>query len=51
MVMPDAFIDHDSQPGQLAEAGLSARDIINVALAAVGSAVPRTGSPKVLTYR
>ncbi|MEA2743475.1 MAG: 1-deoxy-D-xylulose-5-phosphate synthase, partial [Acetobacteraceae bacterium] len=26
MVMPDRFIDHDSQPKQLAEAGLSAKD-------------------------
>jgi 1-deoxy-D-xylulose-5-phosphate synthase len=51
MVMPDAFIDHDSQAKQLAVAGLSARDIVNVALAAVGVEVPATGPTKVLTQR
>jgi 1-deoxy-D-xylulose-5-phosphate synthase len=51
MVMPDAFVDHDSQPKQLAEAGLTARDIVNVALAAVGIEVPSTSPVKVLTYR
>ena len=49
--MPDLFIDHDSQPKQMAEAGLSARDIVNVALAAVGIEVPGTGQTKVLTSR
>jgi 1-deoxy-D-xylulose-5-phosphate synthase len=61
MVMPDRFIDHDSQPKQLAEAGLSARDIVAVALSAVGiearqapqaaSAAKVTGSTKVITSR
>ena len=31
MIMPDLFIDHDSQAKQLAEAGLSAKDIVAVA--------------------
>jgi 1-deoxy-D-xylulose-5-phosphate synthase len=47
MVMPDHFIDHDSQPKQLAEAGLSAKDIVAVALAAVGIETPVIGSTKV----
>ena len=37
MVLPDVFIDHDSQAKQLAEAGLTARDIVATALR------PRTG--------
>jgi 1-deoxy-D-xylulose-5-phosphate synthase len=36
MVMPDLFIDHDSQAKQLAQAGLSARDIVTTALTALG---------------
>jgi 1-deoxy-D-xylulose-5-phosphate synthase len=36
MVLPDRFIEHDTQPRQLADAGLTARDIINTALAALG---------------
>ena len=36
MVMPDLFIDHDSQAKQLAQAGLSAKDIVATALAALG---------------
>ena len=40
MVMPDRFIDHDSQAKQLAEAGLSAKDIVAVALAAMGIEAP-----------
>jgi hypothetical protein len=51
MVMPDAFIDHNAQPKQLAEAGLSVRDIVNTALAAVGIEVPGTGQAKVLIGR
>ena len=51
MVMPDRFIDHESQSRQLADAGLSARDIVAVALAAVGIEVPVRGSPKVITSR
>jgi 1-deoxy-D-xylulose-5-phosphate synthase len=36
MVLPDRFIDHDSQPKQLAQAGLSAKDIVAAALGAIG---------------
>jgi len=36
MVMPDVFIDHDSQAKQLAEAKLSAKDIVTTALDAIG---------------
>jgi 1-deoxy-D-xylulose-5-phosphate synthase len=38
MVLPDRFIDHDSQPKQLADAGLTARDIVRVATEAMGVA-------------
>jgi 1-deoxy-D-xylulose-5-phosphate synthase len=51
MVLPDRFIDHDSQAKQLAEAGLSARDIVAVALAAVGIQVPVRRPAKVITSR
>ncbi len=44
MVLPDRFIDHDSQPKQLAEAGLAVKDIVATALAAVGITTPRTVS-------
>ncbi len=37
MVLPDRFIDHDSQAKQLAEAGLAVKDIVAAAMAAVGS--------------
>jgi 1-deoxy-D-xylulose-5-phosphate synthase len=36
LVLPDIFIDHDSQAKQLAVAGLSAKDIVATALAAIG---------------
>jgi len=36
MVLPDIFIDHDSQAKQLGVAKLSAKDIVAVALAAIG---------------
>jgi 1-deoxy-D-xylulose-5-phosphate synthase len=36
MVLPDRFIEHDTQPRQLADAGLTARDITTTALAALG---------------
>ena len=36
MTLPDRFIDHDSQTRQIAEAGLSARDIVATALRALG---------------
>jgi 1-deoxy-D-xylulose-5-phosphate synthase len=51
MVMPDRFIDHDSQPKQLAQAGLSPKDIVAVALSAMGIETPATGSTKVSTSR
>src|ERR1700733_10777164 len=36
MVLPDIFIDHDSQAKQIAFAGLAAKDIVATALAAIG---------------
>jgi 1-deoxy-D-xylulose-5-phosphate synthase len=48
MTMPDLFIDHDSQGKQLAEAGLSAKDIVAVALKAMGIEAPAT---KAITSR
>jgi 1-deoxy-D-xylulose-5-phosphate synthase len=36
MVLPDRFIDHDTQPKQLIEAGLTARDIVAAVLGALG---------------
>ena len=36
MVLPDVFIDHDSQAKQLAFAKLSAKDIVATALSAIG---------------
>jgi 1-deoxy-D-xylulose-5-phosphate synthase len=36
LVLPDRFIDHDSQAKQLAEAGLAAKDIVGTALTALG---------------
>jgi 1-deoxy-D-xylulose-5-phosphate synthase len=38
MTLPDRFIDHDSQTKQLIEAGLTARDIVDTALKALGVA-------------
>jgi hypothetical protein len=35
-VLPDIFIDHDSQAKQLAVAKLSAKDIVEAALSAMG---------------
>jgi 1-deoxy-D-xylulose-5-phosphate synthase len=51
MVMPDLFIDHDSQAKQLAEAGLSAKDIVSVALSAMGAETQDARSTKVITSR
>ncbi len=51
MTMPDSFIDHDSQARQLAEAGLSARDIVAVALRAMGIEVPGTDAAKAVILR
>jgi Transketolase, C-terminal domain len=46
MVLPDWFIDHDSQGKQLAEAKLTAKDIVATALAAFGleAQLPQTAS-------
>jgi 1-deoxy-D-xylulose-5-phosphate synthase len=38
MVLPDRFIDHDSQPKQIAAAHLAASDIVAAVLAALGKA-------------
>jgi 1-deoxy-D-xylulose-5-phosphate synthase len=38
MVLPDRFLDHDSQANQIVEAHLGARDIVTTAVAALGSA-------------
>jgi 1-deoxy-D-xylulose-5-phosphate synthase len=43
LVMPDIFIDHDSQAKQIAVAGLSAKDIVATALAAIGVGVALPG--------
>ena len=53
MVMPDIFIDHDSQTKQIAQAGLSARDIVAAALGAFGIESPNAVRPavQVLTGR
>ena len=48
MVLPDRFIDHDSQPKQIAEAGLSAKDIVAAALGALGI---EERKPKAVTAR
>ncbi len=44
LTLPDRFIDHDSQPRQLADAGLTHRDITNTALAALGVAGAERGA-------
>jgi len=46
MVLPDLFIDHDSQAKQMAVARLTAKDIVATAIAALG--VP-TGKARLLT--
>ena len=52
MVMPDKFIDHDSQVKQIAEAGLAARDIVATGLAAFGIESPGSTRPvQVVTGR
>ena len=52
MVMADLFIDHDSQAKQLAEAGLSVRDIVAAGLAAFGIEAPGVARPvQVVTGR
>ncbi len=39
MTLPDVFIDHDSQTKQLIQAGLTTKDIVRVAIDAIGGAV------------
>jgi 1-deoxy-D-xylulose-5-phosphate synthase len=46
MVLPDVFIDHDSQAKQLAFAGLSAKDIVTTALSAIGIDAAKPGATK-----
>jgi 1-deoxy-D-xylulose-5-phosphate synthase len=43
LVLPDIFIDHDSQAKQMVVAGLSAKDIVATALAAIGVGVVLPG--------
>jgi 1-deoxy-D-xylulose-5-phosphate synthase len=43
MTLPDRFIDHDSQAKQLIDAGLTARDIVDTALRALGIAADKAG--------
>ena len=47
MVLPDRFIDHDSQAKQLAVAGLSAKDIVAAALGAFG--IDAAAPPQMVT--
>jgi 1-deoxy-D-xylulose-5-phosphate synthase len=49
MVMPDRFVDHDSQPNQILEAHLGAREIVATATAALGAAVQ--ARPRVVPAR
>jgi 1-deoxy-D-xylulose-5-phosphate synthase len=37
MVLPDRFIDHNTPAAQLAEAGLTAKDIVRTATEAMGA--------------
>jgi deoxyxylulose-5-phosphate synthase len=39
MVLPDRFIEQDTQSRQLANAGLTARDIVTTVLGALGQEV------------
>ena len=39
MVLPDRFIEHDTQPRQLADASLTANDIVTTVLNALGREV------------
>src|SRR6201996_6795118 len=43
MILPDIFIDHDSQAKQLAQAQLRAQDIVAPALSAIGMGEALTG--------
>ncbi len=42
MTLPDVFIDHDSQAKQLIQAGLTAKDIVQTAVSALGIAAGGT---------
>ena len=37
MVLPDRFIDHNTPAGQLADAGLTAKDIVRTVVDAFGA--------------
>ena len=50
MTLPDRFIDHDTQARQLIDAGLTAKDIIETALRALGHRVD-SPTPKAVTAR
>jgi 1-deoxy-D-xylulose-5-phosphate synthase len=50
MTLPDRFQDHDTPAQQLIEAGLSARDIVNTAVTALGGTVTRN-MPKLVPVR
>jgi 1-deoxy-D-xylulose-5-phosphate synthase len=41
MILPDRYIDHNSQAKQLADAGLTAKDIVAAATDAMGGASRR----------
>ena len=45
MVLPDVYMDHDSQAKQLAVAGLTARDIVATALTALGKTAMKQAVP------
>jgi 1-deoxy-D-xylulose-5-phosphate synthase len=49
MALPDRFIDHNAQPKQIAEAGLSAKDIVAAALNAFG--IDAGAAPQAVTAR
>lgn len=51
MVLPDIFIDHNSQAKQLAVAGLTAKDMVNTALAAMGIEAASPPQAKQATLR
>ena len=46
MTLPDRFIDHDSQPRQIAEAGLAPANIVQTALDALGRQDGRFGAAR-----
>jgi len=46
MVLPDRFIDHNSPQAQLADAGLTAKDIVNTAISALGRPLSKVTSSR-----